>query len=225
MKNFNRKQKIIIICICIVLIGAIIYYVYANYDVNQGEEVFLDGKIDNQENVLNNALEEKNEDGKEKTKDVTVYITGAVNTPGVYILSEGSRIADVIDKAGGLTDDADAGAVNLAYVIEDGMHIILPRKNEEEKSYITTESGLDVNNTTKKSDNSGNKMISSAKININIATKEQLETLTGIGPSTADKIIEYRKENGNFKNVEDIKNVNGIGESKYSKIKDKICVK
>ena len=224
MKNFNKKQKIIVICICIVLIGAIVYCVYASQNVNN-EEIFFDGKTDNQEEALNNMLVDKNEEEKEKTKDVTVYITGAVNTPGVYILPEGSRIADVIDKAGGLTDDADAGAVNLVYVIEDGMHIILPRKNEEEKEYITTESGLDVNNDTKKSDNGGNKQMSSAKININTATKEQLETLTGIGPSTADKIIEYRKENGNFKNAEDIKNVNGIGESKYSKIKDKICVK
>ena len=224
MKNFNKRQKIIVICICIVLIGTIVYCVYASQNVNN-EEIFFDGKTDNQEDALNNVLEDKNEEEKEKTKDVTVYITGAVNTPGVYILPEGSRIADVIDKAGGLADDADTGAVNLAYVIEDGMHIILPRKNEEEKEYITTESGLDVNNTTKKSDDGGNKQISSAKIKINTATKEQLETLTGIGPSTADKIIEYRKEKGNFKSAEDIKNVNGIGESKYNKIKDKICVK
>ncbi len=225
MKNFNRKQKIIIICIGIMFIGAVAYYVYANQDVNRNGEIFLDDKVDTQGNVLNNALEEKTE--AEKIKDVTVYITGAINKPGVYVLPEGSRISDVVDKAEGLTEDADDGTVNLAYVIEDGMHIIFPRKNEirNSESYMTTESGLDVNNTIGKSTSGENKKIGSAKININVATKEELETLTGIGASTADKIINYRKEKGNFKNIEDIKNVNGIGKSKYNKIKDEICVK
>ena len=63
------------------------------------------------------------------------------------------------------------------------------------------------------------------KIDINKATQEELETLSGIGPSTANKIVQYRKDNGNFKSIEDIKNVNGIGESKYNEIKEKIIVK
>jgi len=63
------------------------------------------------------------------------------------------------------------------------------------------------------------------KLDINKATQEELETLSGIGPSTANKIIQYRKDNGNFKNIEDLKNVNGIGESKYNEIKEKIIVK
>ena len=66
--------------------------------------------------------------------------------------------------------------------------------------------------------------IKSKKININTATKEELDTLPGIGQATAQKIIEYRKENGKFKSIDELKNVSGIGESKFQKIKDLICV-
>ena len=83
--------------------------------------------------------------------------------------------------------------------------------NEE----ITKESGLEEENKTTKNQ----------KININTATLEELDTLDGIGKSTAEKIIEYRKQNGKFKTIEDLKNVSGIGESKYEKIKEKITVK
>lgn len=88
----------------------------------------------------------------------------------------------------------------------------------ESESYITTSSGVIVNSKESES-------IQSSKININTATQTQLETLSGIGPSTATKIIAYREENGKFTKIEDIKNVSGIGESKFEKIKDDIVVK
>lgn len=88
----------------------------------------------------------------------------------------------------------------------------------ESESYITTSSSVIVNSKESES-------IQSSKININTATQTQLETLSGIGPSTAAKIIAYREENGKFTKIEDIKNVSGIGESKFEKIKDDIVVK
>ena len=92
--------------------------------------------------------------------------------------------------------------------------------NKISEEYITKNSGLETENTIEDT-----KKEKEEKLDINKATQEELETLSGIGPSTANKIIQYRKDNGNFKNIEDLKNVNGIGESKYNEIKEKIIVK
>ena len=92
--------------------------------------------------------------------------------------------------------------------------------NKISEEYITKNSGLETQNTIEDT-----KKEKEEKLDINKATQEELETLSGIGPSTANKIIQYRKDNGNFKNIEDLKNVNGIGESKYNEIKEKIIVK
>lgn len=99
--------------------------------------------------------------------------------------------------------------------MEDGQKITIPKEGEEIQNYIDTTAG---ENVLEKEQKSG-------KVNINTANQTELETLTGIGPSTALKIIEYRKANGNFKEKEDIKNVSGIGENKFNAIKDEIEVK
>ena len=132
-------------------------------------------------------------------------------------LNKNSRIADAIEMAGGLNNDADISQINLAYILEDGMKITIPNKNEKkennnENSNVIVENNIKENN---KKDNI---------ININNATQSQLETLPGIGPSIAIKIINYRNEHGKFKSINDIKNVNGIGENKFNKIKDLIKV-
>ena len=95
--------------------------------------------------------------------------------------------------------------------------------SSEESEYISTNAGSNnvIDNSNK---NSSTKNSSSEMININTATQSELETLSGIGPSTALKIIKYRTENGNFSTIEDIKNVNGIGDAKFESIKDSICV-
>lgn len=132
-----------------------------------------------------------------------------------------------------MREDAYTEDINLAYKLEDGMKIHIPTKQEKEnanttdtsrktegesESYITTSSGVVI-------DNEESESTQSSKVNINTATQTQLETLSGIGPSTAAKIIAYRQENGKFTKIEDIKNVSGIGDSKFEKIKDDIVVK
>lgn len=136
-------------------------------------------------------------------------------------------------KHGGVREDANIEDINLAYQLEDGMKIHIPTKQEKEnkadtsdikenaKEYITTSSGIF--QEQKESEDTNNRQ--NAKVNINTATQTQLETLPGIGPSTATKIMAHRKEKGKFSKIEDIKEVSGIGDAKFEKIKDYITVK
>ncbi len=233
LRKFNKKSKIIIIVVISILSMGIGYYAYSKENSEFEASNFEIGNQDNSENE--NSKTEKQE---EKIK---IHISGAVKSEGVIELEENSRVADAIEKAGGYTEEAYTKEINLASKLEDGMKIYIPTKKEiEEQNNLESDSQVQTSNNTKNNSNIGtqaksnsttlssqtqlntqNKQ-SSAKVNINAATKEQLETLPGIGSSTADKILQYRKEKGKFKTKEDIKKVSGIGESKYSKIKDLI---
>ena len=208
MNQLNRKQKIIAIII-VTIIGIGIYCYTDAIENTNNEEI---------ENVLEvvptNTIEETEE------KNIFVHIAGCVQKEGMLELSSNSRIADAIEKAGGLTQDADLSDINLAYILEDGMKIYIPNQNERQENNEITENipntaTMQIQDTNKKQD----------VININTATPEELDTLPGIGPATAIKIIEYRKEKGKFKQKEEIKEVSGIGEAKYEKIKEYISVK
>lgn len=226
MYNFNKKQKIVLVILAIAVILGICYYVYAkDGDFSSMEELQVEESL--QENS-----EEAKETNKENEENIVVHISGAVEQEGIVELKVNSRVADAIEKAGGLKDDANTNDINLAYVLEDGMKIYIPNKQEtEEKQTITKESGVIEENTAqettqKTSQTTVNKTNSNTKkVNINTALQTELETLPGIGPSIATKIITYRKENGEFKTIEDIKEVSGIGESKFNNIKDLITVK
>lgn len=153
----------------------------------------------------------------EPTADpVFVHIDGAVVAPGVYEMT-GSlpRVNDAVMAAGGLAGDADTSALNLAAVLSDGEKIHVPRQGEAMAAGQTSPgaaSGPDVDAP------------SSGMININTATEEQLDSLPGIGPSTAAAIVEDRERNGPFTSPEDLMRVSGIGEGKFSKLKDQIRV-
>ena len=141
-----------------------------------------------------------------------------MKTPGIVKLDEGSRIEDAINKAGGLTEDADISKVNLAYVLEDGTKIKIPSSldvGDLQDDILSNGSGEEIIEEDEKTTQSS----------LNKAIEQDLQKLPEIGPSLAYRIISYRNENGKFSTVEDIKNVNGIGDSKYENIRDFICVK
>ena len=229
--DLTKKQKIIltVVAIIVVLIGC--YYIYSK------DNDF----ISTEENIINeeerNDETEVNEEEEYSDTMIIVHVSGAVNQEGIVELNPNSRIADAIDKAGGLREDAYIDKINLAYVLEDGMKIYIPNVNEKTQNqdlpntsdnavnYVTKESGVQASNTDDTTKVNSNSQSSNKKININKATESELESLPGIGPSTAQKIISYRNEKGKFNNIEDIKNVNGIGNSKYSNIKDLISIK
>ena len=176
---------------------------------------------------------------KEKQTSSEIYfkvdIKGQVNNPGIYSLKEGSRVIDVIEASGGLTENANTTVINLSKKIEDEMVIII-YSNEEVNNFAKTKEVEKqvIENCIKKDENSlqndacinqSNEQtnVDNNLININTATQEELMTLPGIGESKAKDIITYRSEN-TFTSIEDIKNVPGIGESLFAKIKENITV-
>lgn len=210
LDNLDNKQKKIVIIVGIIIIIEILYFIYNGIDKKSTDQI-----DNNMLSIENNTKE--NEGSKEL---VIVHITGAVKTPGIVKLPEGARIEDAIDKAGGLTEDADISDVNLAYVLEDGIKIKIPTISEEKNEEIIINSSGEGIVEKEISNNSENKII-----NINKANETDLQTLPGIGASLAGRIVEYRNSNGKFNEIEDIKNVSGIGDSKYENIKNLICVK
>lgn len=149
----------------------------------------------------------------DKKEFIIVHIAGEVKNPGVYKLEDGARVIDVINLAGGPLPSADLDKVNLADFLRDGSKIYIPPKLENSESELKSQAISSTRKiNTSKSD----------KININTASKEELESLPGIGSTLAQRIIEYREENGLFSSAEDLLRVKGIGEKKLERIKDQI---
>lgn len=221
INDFNKKNKILLIVIVAIVAIISYYFIFDRKEEwlnNQEQNLEIKEEIKTNDQIENNS----NEQQLEKNENIIVHVSGAVNKEGIVELKNNSRIIDAIDKAGGLKDEADITNINLAYIIEDGMKIHIPSK-EEKESTIIVESNID-SGTVEQSNEIKSNNNKKLKININTATKTDLETLPGIGESTALKIIEYRKEKGKFKLIEDIKQVNGIGENKFNKTKELITV-
>lgn len=219
ISNLTQKQKILLIIISIALFIFLFMYIYKNlYESENNSEIILNNDINQ---IQNEQVNEKIGIINEKEK-VVIHVVGEVNSPGVVTLEEGARIIDAINAAGGKTEEADLSKINLAYVVEDGTQIYIPRINENlnQVELISTEAGQSVviNNSNI------NEEENNTKVNINTANKEKLETLPGIGETTAQKIIDYREQNGKFTKIEDLQNVSGIGEAKFNSLKDKITV-
>jgi competence protein ComEA len=160
--------------------------------------------------VLNESMEAPSSQPDEQNK-IKVHVIGGVNISGVYELPEGSRVIDAVQAAGGLTEDADLNSTNLAAPLNDGQQVKVFVLNE----HNSVSNGLILSSYVSPGD---------GKINLNTATKEQLEKLTGIGPVLAGKIIEYRESKGSFKTISELKNVSGIGDKKFDQIKDEVVV-
>jgi competence protein ComEA len=143
-------------------------------------------------------------------KPIVVHITGAVPRPGVYALPQGARVQDAISAAGGFLAEAEKVDINLAALLEDGEKLDVPYI--EGASPVIPTPGEEL------------VIIGTELIDINTASAAELETLPGIGPTTAQKIVDYREQNGPFLTTEDIINVSGIGSGTYERIKDLITV-
>ena len=163
-----------------------------------------------------NAAETQEHVENSEKNGVYVYICGEVANPGVYELSEDSRIYEAVDAAGGFTENAARESVNLASKVSDGMQITI--YNKEEAASLPAGSGAAGGSSGQ------NGTSSSGLVNLNTATKEELMTLKGIGEAKAEDIIRYREKSGGFKKIEDIMKISGIKEAGFRKIKDDITV-
>lgn len=142
---------------------------------------------------------------------ITVDVKGAVKSPGIYDLPVGSRVNDAVQKAGGLTEQADSKSLNLAQKVSDEALVYVPTKGEEAASQQTA-SGTDSSTSKAK------------KVNINKASLEELKQVKGLGGKRAQDIIDHRESNGKFKSVDELKKVSGIGAKTIEKLKDYVTV-
>lgn len=216
MRNFYvKKMQKLIIMLCDVLVIA---FCITGCTKKNDEKIML-LPIEN----TGESMIEKAEDSDEQPINVAdesvtpalvcVHVCGAVNSPNVYELPEGSRIYEAIELAGGFTEDACKDYVNLAMAVTDESKIVVPtiQEAEEDSVWLRQENSVqDVNN---------------GLVNINTADVTGLCTLPGIGEAKAEAIIDYRNKIGRFDTIEQIKEVEGIKEGMYSRIQDKICVK
>ena len=159
---------------------------------------------------------------QEKPPGIKVYVSGAVKNPGIYEVDAGVRAVDVIAVAGGMAADANENKVNLAKKCKDGTQVNVPFLTAKQKKEKLQAAGYEESTLISK-EFSGNKsqvVVSIIKkVNINTAGQAELESLPGVGTSTANKIINYRTRN-KFKAIEDIMQISGIGPSKFNSMKE-----
>ena len=216
-------RKIIYPLTIIVIFITVIYIIYLKkyLVVNRYEDI----------EITSNIIKEETIEKEEEIVKYTIDIKGAIKNPGVYIVDNNYTVNDVINLAGGLNKDADTSLINLAKKVTDEMVIIIYTKEEVANSNIVKnvikvvekecicpniQNDSCLNNELEDTiTNNGNNNL----ININTATKEELQTISGLGESKTNNIIKYREENGKFNSIEEIKNVDGIGEALYDKIK------
>lgn len=190
---------------------------------SQEEEVSLDQEVKTNHSNLDTSSSDQSSQANNQQEQVQsrgfVDVKGAVKNPSIYPIEGEMRIYDVIDLAGGLTDQADQSQVNLAQRVSDQMVVYIPKEGETVPATLTmsapeTDSDNQSSNTAKDSN----------QININTADASQLEEISGIGAKKAEEIIRYREDQGPFKSVDDLENVNGIGAKTLERLRAEVTV-
>ena len=205
--HLGKIRPSLAIGICAAVVVAVGLAVFAAWNAFSGETF----QIAHEQTVAPESLSAGGDAQEEAAVPViAIHVSGAVLNPGIYELPEGSRANDAIEAAGGASEDAVPDALNLARVLSDGEQIIVPTVEEQERLEEAAVAGQTLD--------------AGGKVNINTATVEQLDSLPGVGESTAQKIIADREENGPFGSPEDLKRVSGIGDKKYEDLADLITV-
>lgn len=155
--------------------------------------------------------------------DLVVDVVGEVRQVGVYRVAAGARIVDAIDAAGGLTQRADRARVNLAAPVSDGERIFVPAVGQPVPAVAV--GGQPVGPAAAPPGAAaGGTGESDEPVNINTASLDELDTLPGVGPVTAQAIIDHRAQNGPFASVEQLLDVRGIGAATLAELRDRVAV-
>ena len=206
-----KEYKIIVICTGLgLLVGG--FFLLKPAPHTPVQETNLQAEV---AAVSKDSLSEKEVKKEEKEEPleqdlITVDVKGAVKSPGIYDLPVGSRVNDAVQKAGGLTDQADSKSLNLAQKVSDEALVYVPTKGEE----ASQQSGSGATSSTSKE----------KKVNLNKASLEELKQVKGLGGKRAQDIIDHRETNGKFKSVDELKKVSGIGAKTIEKLKDYVTV-
>ncbi|MBM3146811.1 MAG: helix-hairpin-helix domain-containing protein [Actinobacteria bacterium] len=211
--SFSRKQLLVYVALGIIVVAVGARFLLSSGSNAEGQQAGV---------VLAASPEAPSPSppGTPTPAEVVVDVCGAVVRPGVYRLSPEARVCDAVDLAGGATAKAELSAVNLAARLVDGQQIVIPEKGAPAGAGVTaaTSDGGGAGGTDAVGDGS------TALVNLNTATLEQLDALSGVGPATAQKIIDFREANGGFSSVEQLLDVSGIGDAKFAALKDLVTV-
>ncbi len=211
MDKYRRKYRLWFIAgaAVIALLLAFLYYQHGTAQ-KQAAAVRAESYF-KQEKTASGAQSAASSETKQEAKIIVVDMKGAVRKPGIYRMKPGDRVSDAINRAGGLTEKADKGQVNLARKLSDEMAVYIPEKGEraDHASLFTEPTQPE----------SGGDSGTSVTVHVNTAGEEELQNLPGIGPAKAKAIIQYREENGPFRSVDDLKKVSGIGDKSLEKIR------
>ena len=207
-----KEYKIIVICAGLGLaLGG--FFLLKPTSQTPVKETNLQAEVASVSKDSTSEKEVKKEEKEESPEQdlITVDVKGAVKSPGIYDLPVGSRVHDAVQKAGGLTEEADSKSLNLAQKVSDEALVYVPTKGEEVASQQAA-SGTTPSSSKEK------------KVNLNKASLEELKQVKGLGGKRAQDIIDHRETNGKFKSVDELKKVSGIGAKTIEKLKDYVTV-
>ena len=204
MKNKNKY-----LLITIILVFTLITVMVINLNANSKEYIIgdTDSSTIQDESIAEDAEEENYE--QEENSKVTVFVSGEVLNQRVVEIEKGKRLIDAVEICGGLTENADLNAVNLALVLEEEGHYIIPAIGD---TNVVNATNLNQMNS------------SSNLVNINSADIELLKTLPGVGDVLGQRILDKREELGKFTSIDQLNDVSGIGDKKFSDIKGKVTI-
>ena len=219
IEDLIEKAKQYKIALGLGLLGAIVagFILLQGRDQGGTDVQQLTEQTSSSSSYMNEKSEKSKEISQAETEDqlVTVDVKGAVKKPGVYQLQSNSRVHDALEKAGGMTEEADLKSINQAQKLSDEAVVYVAKVGENT---------VDVTASAPTSATSGTGQTKSALVNLNTATEADFQTISGIGQKRAQDIIAYREANGRFKSVDDLKNVSGIGAKTLEKLKEYVTV-
>lgn len=204
MKNKNKY-----FLVTIILVFTLLTVMVINLNANSKEYIIgdTDSSTIQDESIADDAEKENYE--QEENSKVTVFVSGEVLNQRVVEIEKGKRLIDAVEICGGLTEKADLNAVNLALVLEEEGHYIIPAIGD---TNVVNATNLNQMNS------------SSNLVNINSADIELLKTLPGVGDVLGQRILDKREELGKFTSIDQLNDVSGIGDKKFSDIKDKVTI-
>ena len=227
----DRKNNLITAVLLLVIAIFFVFIFIEMTKENQNVEIrqsFANRSFDVQKNISDDIEKIDLIEKKEKRdKNIYVHICGAVQNPGVYKISDGIITADVVNLAGGLLSTADMSAINLARRVRNGEKIEIPTIFDKDKKNNSVENKRVSNKNSlkeEKKDEIEEIDLVSDVININDASRSDIESIPGIGKKTAEKIISYRDEHGVIENLEELENIPGIRKNIISKCRKYLIV-